>query len=346
MARRIGRYTIGFDNQPAVVGYGSAVGKKESEGPLCDWFDHKFTDTKMGEDTWEAAESDLMKTAVQTALDRANVTSGEIDGIFAGDLLDQCIASAFGLRKFDAQHIGLFGACSTMALSLGLASIAVESGAMNTAVATTSSHFCSAERQFRFPLEYGGKRTPTSQWTVTGSGALVLKKAEESTAQHDTAQNYTAHIKSVTFGRMLDYDITDANNMGAAMAPAAADTIYRHLSDTGSKPNDYDMILTGDLGQVGGKLLKELLIKKGVDITEKYNDCGCMIFDLTDTDIAAGGSGCGCSGSVLCSYIMKRFEKGELNRILFCATGALMSPTSSQQGLSIPGVAHAVEIVR
>ena len=345
MARRIGRYTIGFENQPAVVGFGSAVGKKESEGPLCDWFDHKFTDTKMGKDTWEAAESDLMKTAVQTALDRANVTSGEIDGIFAGDLLDQCIASTFGLRKFDAQHIGLFGACSTMALSLGLASIAVESGAMNTAVATTSSHFCSAERHVRFPREYGGKRTPTSQWTVTGSGALVLKNGEQS-AQQDTAQNFAAHIKSVTFGRMLDYDITDANNMGAAMAPAAADTIYRHLSDLGSKPKDYDMILTGDLGQVGGKLLKELLIKKGVDITENYNDCGCMIFDLTDTDIAAGGSGCGCSGSVLCSYIMKRFEKGELNRILFCATGALMSPTSSQQGLSIPGVAHAVEIVR
>lgn len=336
MAKRLGRYTIQFTNEPIVAGFGSSAGKKESEGPLKQYFDNVFTDTSMGENTWEAAESDYLQSAVKTAMKRANVTDGDLDGIFSGDLLDQCIASTFGLKQIGAQHIGLFGACSTMALSTIMASIAIDSGALNCAVAATSSHFCSAERQFRFPLEYGGKRTPTSQWTVTGSGALVLKNSGQG----------TANIKYATLGRMVDYDITDANNMGAAMAPAAADTISRFFSDTGLTAADFDLILTGDLGQVGAELLDKLIAEKGFDIREKHRDCGIMIYNLEDTDVQAGGSGCGCSASVLCSYIMKQFEKSALNRILFCATGALMSPTSSEQGLSIPGIAHAVVFER
>ncbi|MEE1019519.1 MAG: stage V sporulation protein AD [Acutalibacteraceae bacterium] len=336
MAKRLGRYTIQFTNEPIVAGFGSSAGKKESEGPLKQYFDNVFTDTSMGENTWEAAESDYLQSAVKTAMKRANVTDSDLDGIFSGDLLDQCIASTFGLKQIGAQHIGLFGACSTMALSTIIASIAIDSGALNCAVAATSSHFCSAERQFRFPLEYGGKRTPTSQWTVTGSGALVLKNSGQG----------TANIKYATLGRMVDYDITDANNMGAAMAPAAADTISRFFSDTGLTAADFDLILTGDLGQVGAELLDKLIAEKGFDIREKHRDCGIMIYNLEDTDVQAGGSGCGCSASVLCSYIMKQFEKSALNRILFCATGALMSPTSSEQGLSIPGIAHAVVFER
>ena len=336
MAKRLGRYTIEFTNEPIVAGFGSSAGKKESEGPLKQYFDNVFTDTSMGEDTWEAAESDYLQSAVKTAMKRANVTDGDLDGIFSGDLLDQCIASTFGIKQIGAQHIGLFGACSTMALSTIIASIAIDSGALNCAVAATSSHFCSAERQFRFPLEYGGKRTPTSQWTVTGSGALVLKNSGQGTAK----------IKYATLGRIVDYDITDANNMGAAMAPAAADTISRFFGDTGLTAADFDLILTGDLGQVGAELLDKLIAEKGFDIREKHRDCGIMIYNLEDTDVQAGGSGCGCSASVLCSYIMKQFEKSALNRILFCATGALMSPTSSEQGLSIPGIAHAVVFER
>ena len=336
MAKRLGRYTIQFTNEPIVAGFGSSAGKKESEGPLKQYFDNVFTDTSMGENTWEAAESDYLQSAVKTAMKSANVTDGDLDGIFSGDLLDQCIASTFGLKQIGAQHIGLFGACSTMALSTIIASIAIDSGALNCAVAATSSHFCSAERQFRFPLEYGGKRTPTSQWTVTGSGALVLKNSGQG----------TANIKYATLGRMVDYDITDANNMGAAMAPAAADTISRFFSDTGLTAADFDLILTGDLGQVGAELLDKLIAEKGFDIREKHRDCGIMIYNLEDTDVQAGGSGCGRSASVLCSYIMKQFEKSALNRILFCATGALMSPTSSEQGLSIPGIAHAVVFER
>lgn len=336
MAKRLGRYTIQFTNEPIVAGFGSSAGKKESEGPLTQYFDNVFTDTSMGESTWEAAESDYLQSAVKTAMQRANVADSDLDGIFSGDLLDQCIASTFGLKQIGAQHIGLFGACSTMALSTILASIAIDSGALNCAVAATSSHFCSAERQFRFPLEYGGKRTPTSQWTVTGSGALVLKNSGQGTAK----------IKYATLGRIVDYDITDANNMGAAMAPAAADTISRFFSDTGLTAADFDLILTGDLGQVGAELLDKLIAEKGFDIRDKHRDCGIMIYNLEDTDVQAGGSGCGCSASVLCSYIMKQFEKSALKRILFCATGALMSPTSSEQGLSIPGIAHAVVFER
>ena len=331
--KRVGERTIIFENNPTILSYGSVVGKKEHEGPLSSEFDAYTIDSFFGEKTFEKAESKLQKTAVQTALDKGGFKDSDIDNIFAGDLLNQCIGSSFGLREFGIPFIGLYGACSTMALSTGLASIFVDSGAAERAVAVTSSHFCSAERQYRFPLNYGSQRTPTAQWTVTGSGALVLGRGKDK-----------PYINSVTFGEIEDYGIKDINNMGAAMAPAAAGTIKKFFSDTGTKPEDYDIIFTGDLGYVGTNLLYELLERDGIDIRCRHSDCGLIIFDREKQDVHAGGSGCGCSASVLCSYIMHRFEEGDFNNILFMSTGALMSPTSSFQGESIPGIAHLLNI--
>lgn len=331
--KRVGERTIIFENKPTILSYGSVVGKKEHEGPLSREFDSYTIDSFFGEKTFEKAESKLQKTAVQTALDKGGFKDSDIDNIFAGDLLNQCIGSSFGLREFGIPFIGLYGACSTMALSTGLASIFVDSGAAERAVAVTSSHFCSAERQYRFPLNYGSQRTPTAQWTVTGSGALVLGRG-----------NGKPYINSVTFGEIEDYGIKDINNMGAAMAPAAAGTIKKFFSDTGTRPEDYDIIFTGDLGYVGTNLLYELLERDGIDIRCRHSDCGLIIFDREKQDVHAGGSGCGCSASVLCSYIMHRFEEGDFNNILFMSTGALMSPTSSFQGESIPGIAHLLNI--
>ncbi|MGN0494294.1 MAG: stage V sporulation protein AD [Acutalibacteraceae bacterium] len=331
--KRVGERTIIFENKPTILSYGSVVGKKEHEGPLSSEFDSYTIDSFFGEKTFEKAESKLQKTAVQTALDKGGFKDSDIDNIFAGDLLNQCIGSSFGLREFGISFIGLYGACSTMALSTGLASIFVDSGAAEKAVAVTSSHFCSAERQYRFPLNYGSQRTPSAQWTVTGSGALVLGRG-----------NGKPYINSVTFGEIEDYGIKDINNMGAAMAPAAASTIKKFFSDTGTNPEDYDVIYTGDLGYVGTNLLYELLEREGIDIRCRHSDCGLIIFDREKQDVHAGGSGCGCSASVLCSFIMHRFEDGDFKNILFMSTGALMSPTSSFQGESIPGIAHLLNI--
>lgn len=332
MPERIGKYTVSTPTHPAVISYAAAVGKKEGEGPLSAEFDYIAEDTTLGEASWERAESLLQKTAVQYALKKGNLSASDIDVIFAGDLLDQCIGSTFGLRDFGIQLVGLFGACSTMALSLINAALAVDSGWAERAVAVTSSHFCSAERQFRQPIDYGGQRPPTSQWTVTGSGACVVGRGEG------------PHVERLTLGRIVDLGVTDANNMGAAMAPAAADTILRFFEDTKTGPDDYDAVVTGDLGIVGSKLLGELMQKEGADISKVHRDCGVMIFNINAQDVHSGGSGCGCSGSVLCSNLLNRMNKGELNDILFCATGALMSPTSSQQGESIPGIAHLLHL--
>lgn len=331
--KRIGKRTIIFENKPRIISYGSVVGKKEHEGPLSNEFDSYTTDSFFGEKSFEKAESRLQKTAVQTALDKAGLTPDDIDNIFAGDLLNQCIGSSFGLRSFGIPFIGLYGACSTMALSAGLAAVFIDSGAAKKTISVTSSHFCSAERQYRFPLNYGSQRTPTAQWTVTGSGALILGK--------DGGDIY---INSVTFGEIEDLNIKDANNMGAAMAPAAAGTLLNFFKDTETKPDDYDIIFTGDLGYVGTNLLYELLERKGIDIRCRHSDCGTLIFDREKQDVHAGGSGCGCSASVLCSYIMHRLENGDFGNILFISTGALMSPTSSFQGESIPGIAHLLNI--
>lgn len=333
--KRIGKRTIIFENKPRIISYGSVVGKKEHEGPLSNEFDAYTTDSFFGEKSFEKAESKLQKTAVQTALDKAGLTPDDIDNIFAGDLLNQCIGSSFGLRSFGIPFIGLYGACSTMALSAGLAAVFIDSGAAKKTISVTSSHFCSAERQYRFPLNYGSQRTPTAQWTVTGSGALILGK--------DGGDIY---ISSVTFGEIEDLNIKDANNMGAAMAPAAAGTLLNFFKDTETKPDDYDIIFTGDLGYVGTNLLYELLEREGIDIRCRHSDCGTLIFDREKQDVHAGGSGCGCSASVLCSYIMHRLEKGDFGNILFMSTGALMSPTSSFQGESIPGIAHLLNIKR
>lgn len=334
MAKRIGKQTIKLDKNIIIAGSAGVVGKKEGEGPLGDEFDMVFDDEYLGQPTFEAAESMLIKNACLTACKKADIQISDIDLICVGDLLDQSMSSTYGIKDFSVPHIGLFGACSTSGLSTALSSVLIDSGAVNLALAATSSHFCTAERQFRFPLEYGSKRTPNSQRTVTGSGAFVLKEGSGK-----------PKINSVTFGKIKDYDITDANNMGAAMAPAAADTIKAFLDDTDTTPNDFDLILTGDLGKIGSKLLIELLEKENIDISTVHNDCGLMIFDINDKDIAAGGSGCGCSASVFATNIMNKLNSGEIKRMLFIPTGALLSPTSTNQGLSIPGIAHLIEIV-
>ena len=333
MAKRLGKYTLEMSQMPSIQGFASVCGKKESEGPLAKYFDKTFDDTTLGESSWEKAESKLQNEAVNIALQKSKLTASDIDFIFAGDLLNQCISSTFGLRELQIPFLGQYGACSTMAQTLILSSIMVEAGMAKHCLAVTSSHFCSAERQFRFPLEYGGQRTPTAQWTVTGSGAIVVGNSGNS-----------PYISAVTVGRIKDLGIKDANNMGAAMAPAAAQTISDFFSDTGTSPKDYDLILTGDLGKVGSTLLYELLEKDGIDIRSNHNDCGLMIYHKNKQDVHAGGSGCGCSASVLCSFILSKMKNAELNNVLFIATGALMSPTSSQQGESIPSVAHLVNL--
>lgn len=333
MAKRIGRYTVKMEKMPSINGFAAVCGKKESEGPLGQYFDHIFDDTTLGESSWEKAESRLQTESVNRALEKAGVVASEIDYIFAGDLLNQCISSTFGLRSLNIPFIGQYGACSTMAQTLAMASIMTETGVANNCVAVTSSHFCSAERQFRFPLEYGGQRTPTAQWTVTGSGSAIVG-----------SEGNGPFVSAVTIGKIVDLGIKDANNMGPAMAPAAAETLTSFFNDTSTKPDDYDLILTGDLGEVGSKLLYELMEKENIDISKKHKDCGLLIYNQKEQDVHAGGSGCGCSASVLCSVILNRLKKGELKNVLFMATGALMSPTSTQQGESIPSVAHLIEL--
>ena len=333
MPQRTGRYTISMENDIFIEESAGIAGSKESEGPLGKYFDISFNDDKLGQESWEKAESSLQTIAVNTVLKKAELLPDDIDIIFAGDLLNQCISSTFGLKELNIPFMGQYGACSTMAQTLALGATFTDSNAANRAIAVTSSHFCSAERQFRLPLEYGGQRTPSAQWTVTGAGAALISKKPSA-----------AKIKHVTIGRIKDLDIKDANNMGAAMAPAAAETIMSFLSDTNTKISDIDLILTGDLGKVGSVLLRELLQREGIDISSIHNDCGMLIFDTVKQDVHSGGSGCGCSASVFCSYIMKNIKAGRLHNVLFTATGALMSPTSSQQGESIPGIAHLIHI--
>lgn len=333
MIRRIGGHTIGFEEMPSITGYASVVGKKESEGPLGSIFDKVIYDSYDGKDSYEQAESQLQIEAVGAALVKAKKKANEVDYIFAGDLLNQCISSSYGLRDFNIPYLGQYGACSTMAQGLIMSAVFVESGAANIAMCVTSSHFCSAERQYRFPLEYGGVRTPTAQWTVTGAGSCVIENVKKGPC-----------IARATVGKMVDLGVTDANNMGAAMAPAAAQTLKNYFDDTETKPEDYDLILTGDLGEVGSKALYDLLKLENIDITSRHNDCGLMIYDRKKQDVHAGGSGCGCAGSVFCSKILNDIVDKKLNNILFMATGALMSPTSCGQGASIPSIAHLINV--
>lgn len=333
MIRRIGGHTIGFEEMPSIIGFASVVGKFESKGPLGNAFDKIIYDSYDGLDTYEQAESQFQAEAVTLALEKAKTKADEVDCIFAGDLLNQCVGSSYGLLNFDIPYLGQYGACSTMAQGLILASVFVESGAAGTAMCVTSSHFCSAERQYRFPLEYGGVRTPTAQWTVTGSGSCVLKNIKKGPC-----------VARATIGRIVDLGVKDANNMGAAMAPAAAQTLKNYFEDTNTSPNDYDLILTGDLGEVGSKSLYDLLLLEDIDIRNRHNDCGLMIFDRNKQDVHAGGSGCGCAASVFCSKILSDLKSGIYNNILFMATGALMSPTTCGQGATIPSIAHLVNV--
>lgn len=336
MAKRKGKTFI-FEKEIRVLSSAGVAGRLEGEGPLGKCFDKVFEDTTMGEICWEKAESDLLTAAMRTALKKGNIEEEKIDAVFAGDLLNQCISSSFSLREMNVPFCGMFGACSTMALSSIGACLAVESGAMSTCMAATSSHFCSAEKQFRFPLEYGGQRTPTAQRTVTGAGALILSESDSV----NLPKIVSAHIGSVQ-----DLGINDSTNMGAAMAPAAAKTISDFLRDTNTLPSDYDMILTGDLGIVGSRLLRELMLREdNFDISTVHQDCGLMIFDRDSQDVHSGGSGCGCCASVLCSHILDEMRRGKIRNLLFVATGALMSPVSSREGESIPGIAHLLHFV-
>lgn len=331
--KHLGRQTVRFETPPSILATASVVGKKEGEGPLRDYFDQVHEDTKFGQSSWEKAESQMQTLALQAALTKASVSPSAVDMLFAGDLLNQCIGTSFAARGTDIPFYGLYGACSTMAESLSMASMAVEGGFANHAAAMTSSHFASAERQYRLPLEYGGQRTPTAQWTVTGSAAFILGPNDK-----------PPYIRAITTGKIVDLCVADANNMGAAMAPAFVDTVIAHFKDTGLKPTDYDLIVSGDLGSVGKALALDLFRREGYDMKNVLDDCGTMIFDLESQDVHAGGSGCGCSAVVLSGYLLKKLETGVYKNILFCGTGALLSPVSTQQGESIPAVCHAVAI--
>ncbi len=333
MAKKITRNTFIMENPPTIHSFASTTGKKEGDGPLGKYFDEVSEDAYFGQKTWEQGESELLKRTVLRAVSKGGLVPDDIDYMFAGDLLNQCITSTYGLRDLNIPLLGIYGACSTMSEGLVLAALATDSGIGGNVIAATSSHFCTAERQFRFPLSYGSVRTPTAQWTCTASGAVVVSPKASA-----------PFIRAVTIGKIVDLGVTDANNMGAAMAPAAAYVIKTFLQDTAMEPSDFDAIVTGDLGTVGSKLLIELLRGDGIDISKCHRDCGVMMFDTEAQDVHAGGSGCGCSASVLCGYFLPKIKTGEIKNILFCATGALMSPTASQQGESIPSISHAVYI--
>ena len=332
MARKLGQQTIVPDQSITVLSAGCAVGKKEGDGPLRQYFDHIDTDDTFGQDSWENAEIAMQKRALSQALDKAALTAGQLDWLFAGDLLNQCVCSSFAARNLSLPFFGLYGACSTMGEGLCLSSLVLDGGGGQRAAVLSSSHFCSAERQYRTPLEYGCQRTPTAQWTVTGSGAVILSRGGTG-----------PRITHITPGKIVDKGIRDTNNMGAAMAPAAWDTIRTHLNDTGRAPGFYDLIVTGDLGRLGSELLKELARRDGVTL-DRHADCGLLIFEPNSQDVHCGGSGCGCCASVLASFLLPGLRDGKWKNILFCPTGALHSPTTAFQGESIPGISHAVAI--
>lgn len=329
---KLGKQTIKFSTPPSILECASIVGPKEAEGPLAKYFDQTLEDEFWGEKTWEKAESKIIKETVNMVIQKAGISASEIDCMFAGDLLNQCISSSFGLRELSIPFFGVFGACSTFVESLTLGSICVESFA-NNVICATSSHFCSAEKQFRFPLELGNQRPPTSQWTVTGSGAAIVSR--------NGSGPYITHI---TPGKIVDMGIKDGNNMGAAMAPSFADTLITHFLDTGRSPNYYDAIISGDLGYIGKDIAIDLLKTNGYNIKNNYNDCGVLIFDKENQDTHSGGSGCACCGTVFSGYFFKQLKERKIKKMLLIATGALMNSTTSQQGESIPGIAHAISI--
>lgn len=331
--KKIGSQTYILENPVSITSTAAIVGPKEKSGPLHQYFDQCLEDEFWGEKSWESAESKIVKETANMAISKSGIPQKDIDFCFAGDLLNQCIASSFGLREINLPFIGLFGACSTFVESMIVGSSFIDGGFANNTLCSASSHFCSAEKQFRFPLELGNQRPQSSQWTVTGAGAVILSK-----------NGNGPKITSFTPGKIIDMGIKDANNMGAAMAGAAEDTLTKHFQDTGKSPDYYDAIFTGDLGHVGKDILIDLANSKGYNIKPNYNDCGVLIFDKDKQDTHSGGSGCGCIASVFSGYIYKQLQEQKLKKILLIATGALMNSTSSQQGESIPGIAHAVSI--
>jgi len=331
--QKLGRQTFQPGSPPVIIGFGSAAGKKESQGPLGRHFDHTCKDDAFGAKTWEQAESAMQGLALDAALKRAGLHTQDLDLLLAGDLLNQCIGAGYAARAAGVPFFGLYGACSTMGESLALATLLLSGGYGTCAAAVTSSPFCSAERQYRTPLEYGSQRTPTAQWTATASGAVVVTSAARPGPR----------VARVTVGMVKDKGIKDANNMGAAMAPAAYETLKTHFEDTGLTPDYYDLIVTGDLGSLGHEIVTDLFDRDGVKLNN-YNDCGLILFDREEQDVHAGASGCGCSASVLCGYLLPGLLSGRWSRILFCPTGALHSPTATMQGESIPGICHALAL--
>lgn len=328
-----GKHSFTLSDPPVITAWASVAGKMEADGPLGSCFDITSEDAYFGQKTWEQGERKMQQIVLETLANKIGKDTKDLGVVLSGDLLNQCIGSSFPLRNMDIPHLGLYGACSTMAESLLIASMVVGGGFFEHAVAMTSSHFASSERQYRFPLNYGGQRPPTSQWTVTGCGAALLSRTGNG-----------PRITGCTIGTVTDLGIKDANNMGPAMAPAAVHTILTHFDDFSVDADDYDLIVTGDLGQLGKEVLIQLFSQKGVSIGGKITDCGTLIFDSVKQDVHCGGSGCGCSAVTLCSYLLNQIHEGKLKKILFCGTGALLSPTSTQQGLPIPGVCHAVVI--
>lgn len=331
---KIGKQSMKFDSV-YIKGTGNVVGVKEGKSPLKDYFDVLLDDDYYGEKSWEKAESKMHKTAIETALKKSGLKTDDIDFAFSGDLLNQCVGSHYAMRDIKIPFLGLYGACSTMAESMLMGAVTIDGGFAKNVTCSTSSHFCSAEKQFRFPLDYGGQRPPSSQWTVTGSGCAVL-----------TSDKTEIKIESATAGKIMDLGISDLNNMGAAMAPAAYDTIKRHFEDLGVSVDYYDKIYTGDLGLIGSDILLDMLNQSGIDAYSRHNDCGKLIYDTKTDDVHSGGSGCGCIASVFTGKIYKDLLDGTVKRALVVGTGALMNSSIVQQGETIPVIAHAVGISR
>ena len=327
------RRSFRLEQPPVITAWASVAGKKESEGPLGGCFDVTASDAYFGQKTWEQGERKMQQIALNTLADKAEIKPSDFGLVLSGDLLNQCIGSSFCLKNMNIPHLGLYGACSTMAESMLLGSMIAGGGFSDRVVAMTSSHFASSERQYRFPLNYGGQRPQTAQWTVTGSGAVLICQ-----------KGYGPVITAGTIGTVVDLGIKDANNMGAAMAPAAYDTILSNFGDLNVDADYYDLIVTGDLGQLGKDILIQMMSEGKIPVGGKITDCGSLIYDATKQDVHCGGSGCGCSAITLCGYLIPKIQSGEYKRILFCGTGALLSPTSVQQGLPIAGVCHAVVI--
>ena len=334
MSKKQGSQTVVFTNKPSVLLYCAIAGLKEGQGNFKDYFDIILEDDLFGEKTFEHSERKIFTEAVRGAVKKGKLDVSQLDVLVSGDLLNQIITSSYTARELSTPYLGLYGACSTMAESLAVGALLIDSGSMSHVACCTGSHFSSAERQYRFPLELGNQRPPTSQWTVTGSGCTILA--------HDSSK---IRITSATFGKVVDYGIADVNNMGAAMAPAAMDTLIAHFRDTNTKPKDYDLILTGDLGKLGSEILMDLMEREGYKLGVNYSDCGQMMYNDTQKTFQ-GGSGAGCSAIVLNSYVFKKMEEGVYKKVLFCATGALLSTLSSQQGDTIPGICHLVHLER